>query len=275
MYIAIDIGGTKTHIASFQTKNPASKLKQHIFKTEKNYQTELNTLIESASSFNSKSLQGIGIAVSARINAEGTVISKSNIPDYLGHNLRKDVAEQFSGVPVYIANDAVSAALAECHYGTGRNVASLLHLVLGTGLGGALIINHESTHIPIPLEPGWTIIHPGGLAHTHSQIKGLLEAYIGGSQLEAQLAKNIQAVADHDLIWTQVANYGGIALYNAIQTYSPEIITFSGGLIERRPFLIDRFKKYLNQYVDTVTIPPIHLTLLENSSLIGSLTLLK
>ncbi len=46
-------------------------------------------------------------------------------------------------VPVFLDNDANCAGLAELHYGSGKGLTNFVLLTLGTGIGGAIIINKK------------------------------------------------------------------------------------------------------------------------------------
>jgi glucokinase len=70
--------------------------------------------------------------------ADGTV-SPVNIPGWRDFPLRDRLAE-LTGVPVTLANDAVCAALGEYRWGAGQGAASMLGMVISTGVGGGLIL---------------------------------------------------------------------------------------------------------------------------------------
>jgi glucokinase len=56
--------------------------------------------------------------------------------------LRAKVADRLR-VPVVVDNDANTAALAECRFGAGRGHRYVLCVTLGTGIGGALVIDNR------------------------------------------------------------------------------------------------------------------------------------
>jgi len=273
MFIAIDIGGTKTQVAGFQTIDPKSQINLSEFPTPNTYLDCLTTVSSHIQQFD-QNPQGIAIALAGRVSPDGTLVSHSNLPDYQGKNLKLDLQTRFPKGNIAIVNDAVCAAHAQIRFGQAQKVGSVLHLVIGTGVGGAYCLVKNRAITDIPLEPGWTIIHPGGLPHTHSSIKGLLEAYVAGGQLSAQLARPLTQVPDADLIWTQASHYLGMALYNLIQLLNPSRITLSGGLIQKRPFLLDKIIRHLGQY-SQITLPPIQITTIPHPSLIGALTFLE
>jgi glucokinase len=82
----------------------------------------------------------IGIAVPGSVDSVGeTVIDAYNLQF---HNvpLKKSLREHFPDIPVYLANDANAAALAELHAGAFMGCRTCALFTLGTGVGGGLII---------------------------------------------------------------------------------------------------------------------------------------
>jgi N-acetylglucosamine kinase len=84
--------------------------------------------------------RGIAIAIAGVIDPADGRIKCANIPCIDGRTLAADLAAAF-GLPVWIINDADSFALAEAQAGAGRGHANVFGLILGTGVGGGLVIN--------------------------------------------------------------------------------------------------------------------------------------
>lgn len=55
----------------------------------------------------------------------------------------KDKVEDLVGLPVVVENDANAMAWAEARFGVGRDVAHLICITLGTGIGGGLVVGGE------------------------------------------------------------------------------------------------------------------------------------
>lgn len=83
--------------------------------------------------------RGIAISIAGVINSADGRIKCANIPCIDGRKLADDLSAVLA-LPVWIINDADSFALAEAHAGAGRSHANVFGLILGTGVGGGLVI---------------------------------------------------------------------------------------------------------------------------------------
>ena len=84
---------------------------------------------------------GAGIGVPGIIDMETGMMRKSaNLPGWSDYPVR-DVIEQKLGARVFLENDANAAGLGEKWMGAGRDVDNMAMVTLGTGIGGAIILN--------------------------------------------------------------------------------------------------------------------------------------
>jgi N-acetylglucosamine kinase len=83
--------------------------------------------------------RGVAISIAGVIDPLDGRIRCANIPCIDGRTLAADLSEAFK-LPVWIINDADSFALAEAQAGAARGHANVFGLILGTGVGGGLMI---------------------------------------------------------------------------------------------------------------------------------------
>jgi len=95
--------------------------------------------------------RGVAISIAGVIDPATGRIKCANIPCIDGRTLAADLTTVL-GLPVWIINDADSFTLAEAHAGAGRGHSTVFGLILGTGVGGGLVIG------------GHLISGPGGFA---------------------------------------------------------------------------------------------------------------
>ncbi len=84
--------------------------------------------------------KGIAISIAGVIDADTRRISVANIPCAHDRLLEHEIASAL-GLPTLILNDADAFALAEAHLGAGRGHRNVFGVILGTGVGGGLVID--------------------------------------------------------------------------------------------------------------------------------------
>lgn len=82
---------------------------------------------------------GVGLGVPAAVKEDGYVKTVTNL-GWKEKNVQNDL-EALVELPVKVANDANVAALGEMWKGGGKGYSNLVMLTLGTGVGGAIILN--------------------------------------------------------------------------------------------------------------------------------------
>ncbi|MBK9765961.1 MAG: ROK family protein [Chloracidobacterium sp.] len=85
----------------------------------------------------------VGVAVPGLVSRDAKSIAFSaHIPEHSGLDLAAEI-EAATGVAAYVENDANAAAYGEFILGAGRGSRNAFYATLGTGVGGALIIEGE------------------------------------------------------------------------------------------------------------------------------------
>lgn len=83
----------------------------------------------------------LGVGVPGLVNPQtGRVVISSDIPAVVREDLRAALG-QATGLPVALDNDANAGALGEYVAGAGRGSRHMFYVTIGTGIGGALIID--------------------------------------------------------------------------------------------------------------------------------------
>ena len=87
-------------------------------------------------------VEGIGIGLPGIVDVDGGTMRKGihRVPELTGMPL-VDRLQARGGVPVFIDNDVNALGLGEWTWGPARGAASMAMLALGTGVGGALVLN--------------------------------------------------------------------------------------------------------------------------------------
>ena len=153
--IGIDLGGTGSRFVLMGEDGKVLKNLTVKTPTFSNKDLSIQFIMEAINSVaNGTEIFGVGIGATGPIDPDGIIQNPDTLAAFSGCNLVDTLANELS-LPVYIENDAVSAALAEYQFGSTRKSSSLLLITLGTGIGTSLLINGE----PFRGGDGW---HPEG-----------------------------------------------------------------------------------------------------------------
>ena len=203
------------------------------------------------------------------IRNSGVLASSPNLPNLKNFKLAKMLSYALN-LPVTAQNDALCAAIGELHFGAAKGLKNLLHITLGTGVGGGLILNNtpytgecgmamEFGHLRVCHDDSALLCGCGG--------HGCVEAYASASAVVANYFKlsgiqlNSKEIYEEALQGNQNAvntleNAGhklGMAVAEAIKLLDIHTVTISGGLIGAWSFLHPALMISLNKQL----IPPL------------------
>ncbi len=127
----------------------------------------------------------IGLAAPGFVSADqATVLFTPNLP-WRDHPLRDNVAAELGrDIPIVVENDANAAGWAEFRFGAARDVEDMLLLTIGTGLGGAVVVDGKLVRGAwgVAAEVGHMRVVPGG-HYCGCGHEGCWEQYASGSAL--------------------------------------------------------------------------------------------
>jgi len=142
-YLGIDVGGTKILIQAFDKKLcvlDEKLVKTNITNGQRGFLEQLYGLIDG---FFSKSVKGIGVAVPGIVDQpKGVLVHAPHIPS--GKNLKlKSLLEKRYKVQAHADNDINAFLAAEYLNPKVNQYKHVLGVMVGTGVGGAIILNGE------------------------------------------------------------------------------------------------------------------------------------
>ena len=131
-----------------------------------------------------KDLESIGIVVPGSIDQTGALVIDAYNLGFHDVPLKAMAQEAFGEVPIYLANDANGAALAELYVGAFRGCKTAVLFTLGTGLGGGIILGGHMFNggMNQGVELGHMILEHDG-EHCTCGNDGCMEAYCAASAL--------------------------------------------------------------------------------------------
>jgi glucokinase len=138
--VGVDIGGTKVMAGVVDGSGTALAVEQRPTRGNDVRAVE-DTIVDLVAGFaRSWDVAAVGVGAAGFVDASRSVVMFSPHLDWRKEPLRARVAERVR-VPVVVDNDANTAALAESRFGAGRGHRFVLCVTMGTGIGGALVLD--------------------------------------------------------------------------------------------------------------------------------------
>jgi len=202
-----------------------------------------------------------GLACAGIIDPANSLLSGSpNLQGWQGKNLQPFAENVFPGAAVTIINDVNAALVGEWMYGSGRGYNNLAMLALGTGVGGALIIDGQlvtGSHNSAG-EFGHMIIECDGLECACGN-KGCLEAYTGSrgivqrSNTELTVADLFKMAEAGDQkaidLFRETGEYLAIGVGNLINIIDPDLVIIGGGVARAGDLIMKPCIQDVSKYV--------------------------
>ena len=245
MYVAVDIGGTKTLVAIIG--DDATIKEKHRFPTPKDYESLLQGLREVADKFEPKEFKGGGVGVPGSIDYEKGISLGSPNVSWGNATLRDDCAKIF-GCQFVIDNDANMAALSEAML--HKECETVLYFTVSTGIGTGLV---RGQHI----DPALIKSEGGHMVLPYKDKLMDWEDFASGRAIVQQFGKQAEEITSED-DWRTIAHNLALGFFAHIAILQPDLIIVGGSI----GTYFDRYGKYLTEElkgyeIPIVPIPPI------------------
>ncbi len=206
----------------------------------------------------------VGIGIPGSRSPQDGRIRNANSTCLIGQDLQPDL-ESLLERPLRLANDADCLALSEGSDGAGAGAASVFAVILGTGVGGGILINGrliggpnaiagEWGHNPLP----WRTPADGAHQMCWCGKADCIETFLSGPGWARRCSHGLsaaelaaQAAAGEPLALLAVeryCNWLARALGSVINLLDPEVIVLGGGL-SRLPAIYQRVPALLPQWI--------------------------
>lgn len=311
--LCLDIGGTKVLGVIFNSKKEVvyrlkKKTKAGGDSSENVEEVIINVVKEliNTSGIKKSDIHAIAAGAPGVIDQEkGIVLFSPNLP-WKNYNIRKPIEDEF-GCPFHIGNDVNVGVLGEYKFGAAKGYKNVVGLFVGTGMGGGLILNGDlyTGNKFKAAEYGHMILDPEGPLCNCGQ-RGCLEAFSSKQGMSSYIRQQVSrgrkssmaefvtdgvfkskalknALSEGDTVAREAVNrachYLAIASGNLVNTFSPDVVVYGGGVIEA---VGDIFIEKILAEVDKYCMPSIRSTvdfkkaaLGDDSILYGALSMIK
>lgn len=281
---AIDIGGTKTAVglvtqagvvtSELCVETPARSGPDAVLDTAAAAVTQL--LADGG-----PDVLAVGVGSAGVVDHRtGIVRSATNaITGWAGTDLRAGLAERL-GLPVAVDNDVRAHAIGECWLGAGAGLSSVLVVAVGTGIGGALILDGRPVrgasqaaghvgHIVHPLATGIPCCC-GGSGHLEAVASGpgiaaMYRQRSGTAVADPREVQRRRATGDPAAaaVITAAAAATGEVIGGLVNVLDPEVVLLAGGLLN----LGDQWWTPMAEAVAQATLPATEGVLVRRASL--------
>lgn len=263
-YLSIDVGGTNIKYACMNQEGEISEKGEYSTPMSEGFDGFLKCLKTIYHPYEGK-VEAVVMSAPGKIDSTTGYFYTSGALQYIsGINLR-DKVKEFIPVPFAVENDAKAAALAEIWKGSMQGVQNGVVMTLGTGIGGAVIIDGKlyrgSTFAAgefsgIPTQLGTNAYDMGGMWARPNSVATLVSTYAASI--------NMDPAKCNGRILFEAANKGDQKALDAIDhfclTLASGIMSLQfaldvqrvavGGGISKQPLLLESLKKQIHLYFD-------------------------
>jgi glucokinase len=199
-------------------------------------------------------VDGIGAGCAGCIDSRAGVVCHSpNLPRWRSAALKAFLEERFNA-PCTVDNDVNMAAMGEYRFGAGRGAAHLFCMTIGTGVGGAIIVNGrlyrgaggsagEIGHVPVNVRGRACPCGGEGCLERYVCASAIVERarrLMRGKKTALRSVRELtpQVIADAAgrgdtvarAVWERTGRFLGIGLAAVVNLFNPDRIVIGGGI---------------------------------------------
>ncbi|MGG7097137.1 ROK family protein [Clostridium sardiniense] len=246
-YICIDIGGTNIKYGVLNEEGNIlfdGSRKTSVYKDGNDILGDIDNII--CNLINKYEVEGVGVSTAGVVDDEsGTIIhAGKTIPGYIGTDIKGFIEEKFL-LKCEVENDVNSAALGEAFLGSGKGYKSIFCMTIGTGIGGAIILNNdivrgasksagEVGYINVNGKPIQEIASTKILVENVAKRKNIKVSDING-RIVFEEGKRGDSIC-YEEIDKLVDNLTEL-ISSVVYFLNPEVIILGGGIMEQKEFL--------------------------------------
>ena len=218
-------------------------------------------------------IEGIGIGTPGIVDETNRIVlgGAENIKGWENLNLA-DRIEAETHLPVQMGNDANLMGLGETMYGAGQGARNVVFLTVGTGIGGAVVIDGklfngfanrgtELGHVPLSANGEPCACGSIGCLEHYASTSALVRRFnkraaeagrsFSGEEINGELI--VRLYKEGDKLATECldehCDFLGHGIAGFINIFSPQRIVIGGGLSEAGDFYIQKVSERAHRYV--------------------------
>jgi predicted NBD/HSP70 family sugar kinase len=248
MYLAVDIGGSKTLLAVFS--EDGQKVSQVKTKTPQNYRkflAEIKTLAKPL--LEEYEISDCCCAVPGLLDRQKGVAIRFGNLTWENVPIKKDIGALLGGIPVLIENDANLGGLSEATL-VHEKYKRVAYITLSRGIGGKILINGK-------IDPDFADAEVGFMVLNYQGELTEWEEFASGDALFKKTGLLASQVND-PAIWKDYAYGVAMGLQPLLVLWEPDVVIIGGGVgahFEKfEPYLKEGLSKFNSHMVNIPTI---------------------
>lgn len=251
--VAVDVGGTKIAAAAVDHEGRCGLVSTRPTPSTQGPAAVLGAITDAVRevSDNHADVAAVAIGTAGVIDeATGTALSATDtITDWAGTRIAEELSATLS-LPVIVDNDARTHAVGEVWLGAGRGAGSVLMLAIGTGIGGAVVLDGRplrgAHHVAgevghVPARGAEHLTCPcGRRGHLEAMSSGpgLLRHYLslGGDAQMPDTRHLLDRARAGDALAVRAVRESaavlGTSLAGLVMLMDPDVVVLGGGLVD-------------------------------------------
>lgn len=274
--VGVDLGGTKIAAALVNEAGrilKSSRLSTRVEGGPSAVVKQITGLLKELTDFSGASVAGIGVGVAGQIETGSGIVSFAPNLDWHDVPLQSQLSSACN-LPVFITNDVRAITWGEWLFGAGKGCDDLVCVIVGTGIGGGVVIHGrvvngcsntagEIGHIPIDLNGpkctcgnrgcmealagGWAIARRARQAVSADPAAGETLFKLADEKIEAITARMVADACNMgDALARKLVAATGKALaagmVGLVNAFNPCRLILGGGVIDGLPELVEHVK---------------------------------
>ena len=278
--LAADIGGTKIATAVITSEGEILRMSKasSVANSPPALIDRIATMLQDdlrQAGVNIAAVLGLGVGIAAVISADHRVVTWApNLPGWKDVPLHDELATRLN-LPVCIEYDGHTAVLGEWWLGAGRGYQNVVFVIVGTGIGGGMILNGQLYRGTSGLAgaAGWFVLDTQRVSDKYARRLGHWESLAAGPAIDRLAAERLRQSGEpsvlreqgpdpHDKLTTQmifdaarggdILAHGlvrqageilGVGIANIVSLVNPEIVILGGGVGIQADLLMDPIRQ--------------------------------
>ena len=242
MIIGVDIGATKTLVASFDTLGQVvAERKIPTVSSPSKFSEELISIVQDFSQ--GEQIEHLVVASRGEIDVDSLSITDHKKLGWDKFPLGAQLKAELKPRNLKFIHDTHAAALYEAKSGAGKGFKTMLYITLSTGIGTALTVDGRIVDFMLKTGGGDMVV---GMSELDSDaVKNVWENRVSGTAIKARFGREPHELVDSNE-WKIISKELALGINNCVVLIQPDVVVIGGGVA-------NNFDKFSVALIETLT----------------------